>query len=84
MPIAAATHQIVQSLVGYGYGEQDFAALIELQARASGLELVSENAAVHDGLEPDGREHLPPVPRQGLAPLSPENEDQPRVLGTTN
>jgi 3-hydroxyisobutyrate dehydrogenase len=84
MPVAAATHQIVQSLVGYGYGEQDFATLIELQARASGLELISENAEVHDGLEPDGREKIPPLPRQGQAPLSPENESQPRVLGTTN
>jgi 3-hydroxyisobutyrate dehydrogenase len=83
MPIAAATHQIVQTLVGYGYGEQDFAALIELQARASGLELISENAEVHDGLEPDGLESLT-VPRQGQAPLSPENEDQPRVLGSSN
>jgi 3-hydroxyisobutyrate dehydrogenase len=54
MPVAAAVHQIVQSLVGHGYGEQDFAALIELQARAAGLDLVSENAEVPDGLEPPG------------------------------
>jgi 3-hydroxyisobutyrate dehydrogenase len=54
MPVAAATHQIVQSLVGHGYGEQDFATVIELQARASGLELISENAEVPDGLEPTG------------------------------
>jgi 3-hydroxyisobutyrate dehydrogenase len=84
MPIAAATYQIVQSLVGYGFGEQDFATVIELQARAAGLELVSEDAEVADGLEPDGRESIPPVPRQGQAPLSPENESQQRVLGTTN
>jgi len=54
MPVAALVHQIVQSLVGRGYGEQDFAALIELQAQASGLDLVSENAEVADGLEPAG------------------------------
>jgi 3-hydroxyisobutyrate dehydrogenase len=54
MPLAAATHQIVQSLVGYGHGEEDFATVIELQARASGLELVSEHAQVTDGLEPAG------------------------------
>jgi 3-hydroxyisobutyrate dehydrogenase len=83
MPIAAATYQIVQSLVGYGYGEQDFATVIELQARAAGLELVSENAEVQDGLEPEGRQDLPQVPRQGQAPLSPENESEQHVLGTT-
>src|SRR6202020_2299874 len=37
MPVASLVHQTVQSLVGYGYGEQDFATVIELQARASGL-----------------------------------------------
>ena len=56
MPVAALVHQIVQSLVGQGYGEQDFAAVLELQARAAGLELVSENAEVTDGLEPVGGE----------------------------
>jgi 3-hydroxyisobutyrate dehydrogenase len=54
MPVASLVHQIVQSLVGYGYGQQDFATVIELQARASGLELVSEDADVPDGLEPAG------------------------------
>ncbi len=54
MPVAALVHQIVQSLVGQGYGEQDFAAVLELQARAAGLELVSEHAEVADGLEPVG------------------------------
>ncbi len=51
MPVAALVHQIVQSLVGHGYGEQDFAALLELQAQAAGLELVSEHADISDGLE---------------------------------
>jgi 3-hydroxyisobutyrate dehydrogenase len=54
MPVASLVHQIVQSLVGYGYGDQDFATLIEVQARASGLELSSEHAEVSDGLEPAG------------------------------
>jgi 3-hydroxyisobutyrate dehydrogenase len=54
MPVASLVHQIVQSLVGYGYGQQDFATVIELQARASGLELVSEDADVPDGLEAAG------------------------------
>jgi 3-hydroxyisobutyrate dehydrogenase len=54
MPIAAAVHQVVQTLVGYGYGDQDFATVIALQARAAGLDLVSEDAEITDGLEPAG------------------------------
>lgn len=54
MPVAATVHQIVQSLVGHGYGDQDFATVIELQAQAAGLKLASENAEVSDGLEPVG------------------------------
>jgi 3-hydroxyisobutyrate dehydrogenase len=52
MPLAAAVHQLVQSLVGHGYGEQDFATLLELEASSAGLLLASENAEVDDGLEP--------------------------------
>jgi 3-hydroxyisobutyrate dehydrogenase len=52
MPVASVVHQLIQSLVGNGFGQQDFATLIELEARAAGLELVSENAVVPDGLEP--------------------------------
>ena len=52
MPLAAATREIVQSLIGNGYTDCDFAALIELEAKAAGLKLVSENAPVSDGLEP--------------------------------
>ncbi len=52
LPVASLVHQIVQSLVGRGYGEQDFAALLELEAQAAGLELASEDLEVSDGLEP--------------------------------
>jgi len=52
MPVASLVHQLVQSLVGHGYGGDDFAALLLLQARSAGLELTSENAVVRDGLEP--------------------------------
>jgi 3-hydroxyisobutyrate dehydrogenase-like beta-hydroxyacid dehydrogenase len=52
LPVAALTHQLVQSLVGNGFGQADFAALVMLQARSAGLELLSENAEVPDGLEP--------------------------------
>lgn len=52
MPVAALVYQLVQSLVGRGSGEEDFAALIRMQAQSAGLELVSEDADVSDGLEP--------------------------------
>jgi 3-hydroxyisobutyrate dehydrogenase len=51
MPVAAAAQQVVQALVGHGYTDVDFAALLELQANASGLELEPEAAPVSDGLE---------------------------------
>jgi 3-hydroxyisobutyrate dehydrogenase len=51
MPVAALVHQLVQTLVGYGFGEQDFASLIALQGQAAGLHLVSERADVPDGLD---------------------------------
>jgi 3-hydroxyisobutyrate dehydrogenase len=52
MPVASLVHQLVQSLVGHGYGESDFAALLCLAAESSGLELTSEDKDVSDGLEP--------------------------------
>jgi 3-hydroxyisobutyrate dehydrogenase len=53
MPVAGLVHQLIQSLVGHGAGEEDFAALIRLQAESAGLELVSEDAEISDGLEPE-------------------------------
>jgi 3-hydroxyisobutyrate dehydrogenase len=50
MPVAAAAQQIIQALIGSGYRDVDFAALIETQARASDLDIKSENAEVTDGL----------------------------------
>jgi 3-hydroxyisobutyrate dehydrogenase len=50
MPLASLTRDLVQTLIGNGYGAEDFAALIKLQAKASGIELKSENASVTDGL----------------------------------
>jgi 3-hydroxyisobutyrate dehydrogenase len=58
LPVAGAAQQVVQALVGHGYTDVDFAALIEQQARASGLDLVSEDAPVDDGL---GRPRGEPV-----------------------
>jgi 3-hydroxyisobutyrate dehydrogenase len=50
MPVAAIVHQLIQSLVGRGYGEADFAALVLQEAESAGLSLVSEHADVADGL----------------------------------
>ena len=51
VPVAALTHQIVVSLIGNGLGDIDFAALLELQARAANLKLEPETREVSDGLE---------------------------------
>jgi 3-hydroxyisobutyrate dehydrogenase len=51
MPVAAATQEIVQGMVGLGYDDIDFAALVELEAKAAGYELEPEDVAVADGLE---------------------------------
>jgi len=50
MPVTAATREVIQSLIGNGYTECDFAALIELEAKASGMEIEPENVEVGTGL----------------------------------
>ncbi|WP_366526693.1 NAD(P)-dependent oxidoreductase [Ferrimicrobium sp.] len=50
MPVAGLVHQLVQQLVGEGYGDDDFATLIKLVAQGAHLQLVSENVQVNDGL----------------------------------
>jgi 3-hydroxyisobutyrate dehydrogenase len=50
MPLASTTRDLVQTLIGHGYTDQDFAALLTLEARASGMELTPENVPVSDGL----------------------------------
>ena len=50
MPLASLTRDVVQSLIGHGMDDEDFAKLIVLQARASGLALQPEQVAVDDGL----------------------------------
>ncbi len=53
MPIAAIVHQLIQQLVGRGYGDVDFAAFVAQEADSAGITLESEHADVSDGLEPD-------------------------------
>jgi 3-hydroxyisobutyrate dehydrogenase len=50
MPLASLTRDIVQTLIGRGMTEGDFAQLLLLQAEASGLKLEAENVTVSDGL----------------------------------
>jgi 3-hydroxyisobutyrate dehydrogenase-like beta-hydroxyacid dehydrogenase len=50
MPLASATRDLVQTLIGRGMTDEDFAKLLVLQAQASGLKLEPENVAVGDGL----------------------------------
>jgi len=40
-----------QALIGLGHGEDDFAALIKMQASASGYDIQPENVEVSDGLK---------------------------------
>lgn len=50
MPVSAAVHEVVQTGVGSGIGDVDFAALIEVEARAAGMGIASEDGEVPDGL----------------------------------
>lgn len=50
MPVASMTKEIIQNLIGQGYTECDFAALIEMQAKNSGYQIESEEKEVGTGL----------------------------------
>ena len=50
MPLASATRDLIQSMIGQGWTGQDFAALLLQQAEASGINLKPENVEVGDGL----------------------------------
>ncbi len=52
LPITAAAHEIVTALVDGGHGDEDFAALLVLEAARAGLELEPERVDVDDGLHP--------------------------------
>ncbi len=51
LPLAAITREIVQAMIGQGYSDCDFGALLEVEAKAAGLDLRPENVAVSDGLD---------------------------------
>ncbi|HYX90931.1 MAG TPA: NAD(P)-dependent oxidoreductase [Myxococcaceae bacterium] len=50
LPLASLTRDLIQQMIGHRMGDEDFAKLLVMQARASGLELEPENVAVSDGL----------------------------------
>jgi 3-hydroxyisobutyrate dehydrogenase len=52
MPAAAASRESIARMVGRGYEEVDFAALLIEMAKDAGLELKPDNVKISDGLEP--------------------------------
>ena len=52
MPTSALVHQLVVSLIGNGFGDQDFITLLEMVARGADHTLEPEDIEVSDGLEP--------------------------------
>jgi 3-hydroxyisobutyrate dehydrogenase len=52
LPVTALVRDILTSLIDEGMGDQDFASLIELEARVSGVTLTPEEVDVDDGLSP--------------------------------
>jgi 3-hydroxyisobutyrate dehydrogenase len=51
MQVAQATRELVQKSIDAGHTDCDFGILLEEQAKASGLELKSENKDISDGLK---------------------------------
>ena len=74
MPLSAVTEQLVQGMVALSGNEVDFAALLELQARASGLELHPENVEVDDGLSPVDPSANGGAPVRNATPLRPTTD----------
>jgi 3-hydroxyisobutyrate dehydrogenase len=52
MPVTSAARETVQAAVAQGRTTEDFAVLLELQARNSGYGIVAEDVEVDDGLAP--------------------------------
>ena len=50
MPLTSVARDMVQTLIGNGYTDEDFSTLLMLQAQASGVELKPEHVEVGDGL----------------------------------
>ena len=50
MPLASLTRDVVQTMIGHGMADKDFAQLLLVEAQAAGVSLASENVRVDDGL----------------------------------
>jgi 3-hydroxyisobutyrate dehydrogenase-like beta-hydroxyacid dehydrogenase len=50
MPLASVTRDLLQTMIGHGMSDKDFATLVLMQAKASGIDLKPENVEVGDGL----------------------------------
>jgi 3-hydroxyisobutyrate dehydrogenase-like beta-hydroxyacid dehydrogenase len=50
VPVVEHVRALVAAMIEQGYGDADFAALLSVQAKASGLELLPEAGPVSDGL----------------------------------
>jgi 3-hydroxyisobutyrate dehydrogenase len=50
MPLTSLARDLLQQMIGRGMTEQDFSALLLMQAQASGVELKPESVQVSDGL----------------------------------
>jgi len=50
LPLASLTRDILQSMIGHGVDDEDFAKLLVHEAEAAGIELAPENVPVGDGL----------------------------------
>ena len=52
LPVAALVHQMIQALIGTGVSaSRILLRLLELEAQSAGLQLVSENSDISDGLD---------------------------------
>jgi 3-hydroxyisobutyrate dehydrogenase len=50
MPLTSLMRDVLQTMIGHGLTEEDFATLLVMQAKASGVDLKPENVPVGDGL----------------------------------
>ncbi len=56
MPIAAATRELIQTAIGHGHTDCDFAVLLHQEAAAAGLDIEPVNIEVSDGLSAEAAE----------------------------
>src|SRR6266571_5315419 len=57
VPVSSLVHEIIVKLIDAGLGDGDFAALLELEARAANLTLAPDARPVSDGLSPENSDH---------------------------